>query len=74
MCFWRGQLFSTKGPSSSFASYFSCFALTFVFYLLLTHILCSVLDDAPQSRQSSTDWLLQLYEELEKQGISLPER
>lgn len=34
----------------------------------------SVLDDAPQSRQSSTDWLLQLYEELEKQGISLPER
>lgn len=34
----------------------------------------SVLDEAPQSRQSSTNWLSQLYEELEKQGINLPER
>ncbi|CAL5386881.1 unnamed protein product [Camellia sinensis] len=32
-----------------------------------------ILDEAPQS-QSSTDWLLQLYAELENQGIVLPER
>ncbi|CAL5388946.1 unnamed protein product [Camellia sinensis] len=31
-----------------------------------------ILDEAPQS-QSSTDWLLQLYAELENQGIVLPE-
>lgn len=30
--------------------------------------------DTTQSRQSSTNWLLQLYTELENQGISLPER
>ncbi|KAL6967485.1 hypothetical protein U1Q18_033295 [Sarracenia purpurea var. burkii] len=32
-----------------------------------------ILDEIPQS-QSSTNWLFQLYEELEKQGINLPER
>ncbi|XP_057480654.1 uncharacterized protein LOC130767709 [Actinidia eriantha] len=32
-----------------------------------------ILDETPQS-QSSTNWLFQLYEELENKGISLPER
>lgn len=64
-----------KGPSSSLSSHFSYFALTFrVLTCCVTDVLCSVLDEAPQSRQSSTNWLSQLYEELEKQGINLPER
>lgn len=62
------------GPSSSFFSHFSYFALTFcVLTCCVTDVLCSV-DEAPESRQSSTNWLFQLYEELEKQGINLPER
>ncbi|PSR90057.1 Sec14 cytosolic factor like [Actinidia chinensis var. chinensis] len=32
-----------------------------------------ILDETPES-QSSTNWLFQLYEELENKGISLPER
>ena len=37
------------------------------------HVTCSVCDERPRS-QPSEIWLIQFHKQLEKQGISLPER